>query len=320
MSNSDSYYSKDILGDEFQQKTLGLTDDYEGKVIATLIRRTAQPECSKAVLYIHGFNDYFFQAEMAKSFNEKGYNFYALDLRKYGRSLLGHQKVHNVRSLREYDEEIGLALKIIRSEGSSKTLLMGHSTGGLIVTNYAGSHRESDLFQAVICNSPFFEFNLGDLETKLAIPFLSFLGRLFPDIKIPSRFSRLYGYSIHKDHYGEWDYSLEWKPHGIPKISLGFIHAVHIAQKKIQNGLSLEVPVLILHSHASHRENEWTGILKTVDAVLNVDHIRKYAKKLAGEITMTEIENGMHDLMLSEKPVRDKVYAKIFQWAEQTLK
>ncbi len=37
----------------------------------------------KAVLYIHGFIDYFFQTEMAEQFNQHGYDFYALDLRKY---------------------------------------------------------------------------------------------------------------------------------------------------------------------------------------------------------------------------------------------
>ncbi len=30
-------------------------------------------------------SDYFFQTEMADQFNQHGYDFYALDLRKYGR-------------------------------------------------------------------------------------------------------------------------------------------------------------------------------------------------------------------------------------------
>ena len=32
-----------------------------------------------------GFNDYFFQAEMGRQFADSGYNFYAVDLRRYGR-------------------------------------------------------------------------------------------------------------------------------------------------------------------------------------------------------------------------------------------
>ena len=36
---------------------------------------------------MHGFADYFFQTPAADFWVERGYDFYALDLRKYGRSL-----------------------------------------------------------------------------------------------------------------------------------------------------------------------------------------------------------------------------------------
>ena len=153
---NDRMYSSDVLGGRFSKCTLSLEDDYDGKVIATLIRRKSQTSATKAILYIHGFNDYFFQDQMAKRFNNEGYNFYALDLRKYGRSLLSHQKLNNVRSLLEYDEEISKALQIIKLESNNQVILMGHSTGGLIVTNYAWNHLNSQLFHGIICNSPFF--------------------------------------------------------------------------------------------------------------------------------------------------------------------
>ncbi|MEK8226237.1 alpha/beta hydrolase [Oerskovia sp. M15] len=41
----------------------------------------------RAVLYVHGFVDYFFQAHLGDAFEEHGYAFYAIDLRGYGRSL-----------------------------------------------------------------------------------------------------------------------------------------------------------------------------------------------------------------------------------------
>ena len=85
------------------------------------MRRLAVPGNGQAVLYIHGFNDYFFQKEMAFRFNERGIHFYALDLRKYGRSWLPHQKFNDIRNLRAYYEEIGEALRIIREEGSRYT-------------------------------------------------------------------------------------------------------------------------------------------------------------------------------------------------------
>src|SRR5690606_33597438 len=179
-------YFADVLGDGFNRLTLFLNPDYEGNVISTLVRRRSQNPSEKAILYIHGFNDYFFQDEMAKNFNREGYNFYALDLRKYGRSYLPHQKLNNVRSLSEYDEELTLALQLIRSEHNKQTILMGHSTGGLIVTNYAENYKNSDLFHGIICNSPFYEFNLSFIKRKIGIPLLSVLGKYFPNKLTPS--------------------------------------------------------------------------------------------------------------------------------------
>lgn len=313
-------YLPDVLGDGFNKLILSLAYDYEGDVVATLIRRNSITQTGTAILYIHGFNDYFFQEEMAKQFNNQGYNFYALDLRKYGRSHLSHQKLNNVRSLIEYDEEIDLALQIIKSENNNQVILKGHSTGGLIVTNYAGNHLNNNLFHGIICNSPFYEFNLNIIERKIGIPILSMLSTYFSNKLISSGFSKLYGYSLHEKKHGEWNYSLTWKPHEIPKVNLGFISAIYNAQKKIQNNLIIDVPLLVMYSNTSIYENHWSEKFKEGDAVLNVNHIRNYASKIEGNVTSFEIENGMHDLILSKKPVRENVYKKMFEWIDIKFK
>ena len=66
MTTQSTEYQPDILGTGFEILTLNLTDDYDGKVIATLVRKQAVQATKKAVLYIHGFIDYFFQTEMAE--------------------------------------------------------------------------------------------------------------------------------------------------------------------------------------------------------------------------------------------------------------
>ena len=91
-------YVKDVLKNEFEQTTIFQPDDYEGKVTATLIRKKCETFSTKAILCIHGFNDYFFQEIIAEEFLNTGYHFYALDLRKYGRSILENQKPNNVRN------------------------------------------------------------------------------------------------------------------------------------------------------------------------------------------------------------------------------
>ena len=138
--NSIGKYQPDILGSGYEQLTLNFPNDYDGQVIATLVRKKAKTSTVKAVLYIHGFIDYFFQTEMAEQFNQHGYDFYALDLRKYGRSILPHQKPYYVLDLAEYNEEITSALNIIQDEGHNSIVLSGHSTGGLITTLYAAHH------------------------------------------------------------------------------------------------------------------------------------------------------------------------------------
>ncbi len=309
-------YLPDVLEGGFNQLILPLTDDYEGKVIATLIRRETEKSFAKAILYIHGFNDYFFQKDLAKRFNQHNYNFYALDLRKYGRSFLPHQKLNNVRSLSEYDEEINIALNIIHSENKNQVILMGHSTGGLIITDYAKRHPKSDTFHGIICNSPFYDFNLSTIERKIGIPILSFFAKYSPDKPIKAGLSELYGHTLHKDHYGKLNYSLVWKPHLVPKINLSFIRAIYKAQQNIKYNMIINVPMLVLHSDKSIIDNTWSEKFKFADSVLNVNHISKVAQNIKGNITVSEIKNGMHDLFLSEKEAKEDAYGEMFKWVE----
>ena len=95
-------YVPDILGDNYLRRTIQMPDDYEGKVVCTLVKKPQLPETKQAILYIHGYNDYFFQKQLGDSVNAHGYNFYAMDLRKSGRSILPNQNPFFCKSLKEY--------------------------------------------------------------------------------------------------------------------------------------------------------------------------------------------------------------------------
>jgi len=310
-------YIKDILGADYEQMTIPHDDDYEGKVVSTLIRKKAANPTKKAMLYVHGFNDYFFQTELAEKFTAKDYDFYAIDLRKYGRSYLDHQKFNNVRSIDEYYPELDMALEQIKAEGHTRVLLGGHSQGGLIVSVYASDRVDSSLFHALFMNGPFFDFHLPFLLRKIGIPIVSALGKKFPDKIMQGGFSPFYGTSIHKDEKGEWDYSLEFKPHIAPAINFGYIRAIHLAQNRIKYSLKINVPALIMISDNTLYEKEWSDKLFTGDIILNVDHIRKSAEKIQGDINIHTIDNAMHDLFLSPKPIREKTYKNIFEWLKK---
>ena len=307
-------YQPTDLGKDFEQHSINLPDDYEGKVTATLIKKTESLTSGKAILYIHGFNDYFFQEEMATRFEEKNIKFYALDLRKYGRSYLPHQKLNNVRDLKEYDAEIIEALKIIEVEGADKVLLAGHSTGGLIVTYFAARNPDLKLITAVFTNSPFYEFNISKLEIILGIPIISNLAKYFPDYKISAGLSDVYGKSLHQTKHGKYNYNLNWKPVHIPHVNLSFIRAIHQAQLYIQTSCKLAVPLLLMHAEASSKPKKINELAFKTDIVLNVAHMKKYGNNIQGAVTLIAIPNGIHDLVLSAPTVKENVYEKLFDW------
>lgn len=316
-SQSKSLYKPDILGEGFEQICIEQPDDYEGKVIFTLVRKKTKVKTEKAILYIHGFNDYFFQSEFAEKFAALGYDFYGIDLRKYGRAYLKNQKFNNLRSIEEYYSDIDKSLELIRNEGHSKVLLGGHSNGGLIVSVYAADHPDSQLFHAVFMNSPFFDFHQNYFLRKLGVPLITALGKKFPNAIMQGGFSPFYGLSLHKSEHGEWDYSLEYKPHISPPVNFGFIRAISLSQKRVKNGLSIQQPVLIMLSDKTLYEKKWSDKMFTGDVILNVEHIMLNAKKFKGDIQIEVIKNGIHDLVLSTKSIREEVYHKLQTWLEQ---
>jgi len=153
-------FIEDICNKDFFMRTLPLKPDRFGKSNATLVYKPSETNSIKAVLYIHGFIDYFFQWELAEFYNKLGYNFFAVDLRRYGRSLDNAQKPNIINAVEDYYEEINAALQIMKNElGNEYIIINGHSTGGLIASLYANDFPKK--IDALILNSPFFEFNVS---------------------------------------------------------------------------------------------------------------------------------------------------------------
>jgi alpha-beta hydrolase superfamily lysophospholipase len=103
-------------------------------------------------------------------------------------------------------------------------------------------------------------------------------------------------------------------------VNLSFIRAIDKAQKNIKLQAKIDVPVLVLFSDKSVYEKQWSEKLQLADAVLSVEQIKTVAEQLDGDVTTCEIENALHDVVLSKKPVREKVYQKIFEWTTTKMK
>jgi len=292
-----SDWRPDALLEGFEAKTLEFPPDYDGAVVATLVRLPAGRAPHGAVLYVHGFVDYFFQRHMALRFAQEGYAFYALDLRKHGRSLLAHQHPCFCRRLDEYFPEIGRAL----AEIDSPVLLAGHSTGGLLCSLYAAQGERRDRLRALWLNSPFFEFSargLARLQLRLAIA----LGQRKPFLNNPHALRPQYVKSLHRDYGGEWNFDLRLKPvEGFPAY-FGWLAAIADAHARVHAGLALELPVLAMHSDEA-------------DIVLNWRHIARWSRTLGARVAVLGFPGGLHDLVLSRAEVRDEVFRQLFSWA-----
>lgn len=288
--------------------TISLPDDYEGKVKATLLELPAGKKSGSAVLYIHGYLDYYFQYHMGEHFASQGRNFYALDLRKYGRSYMPNQHFNYCRRMEEYYPDIDSAIDIIISRGNTDITLIGHSTGGLVSALYCAQGGRREFISRLILNSPFLEFNVNWFTRNIVIPAGGALGVIFPYAHIPNVLSPNYFKSVHSSQKGEWDFDTKFKPENNPPLYLAWVRAVRKGQKKVKKGLRLPLPVMVMFSGKSTYHKGWNEEARVSDTILNVKHIMKWGAELGDNVTLEEIQDGLHDLVLSRKDVREKVF------------
>lgn len=299
---------------EFEEEIIQLNPDSKGENIAVLIKLKAKKATNKAVMYIHGYTDYFFQEHLAEWFTDNGFDFYALELRKYGRSILPHQRPNHIRRIDEYYEEIGKSLTIIKSRDKHDFLLInGHSTGALVASMYANHGELRSEINALFLNSPFMEFNIPEWQLRL-MPRVAKIGHVFPEWIAPLGGKGIYAQSIHKDHWGRWEFSKKFKPLDGFRMHFGWFRAVHDAQKELQKNSHIVCPILVFHSDkTSYKKSKDPEIFES-DVVLNVNHIKKYAPRLGNHVTIIEIPKATHDVFLSKDEVQELAFTHLKSW------
>jgi len=324
---TESAWQPDVLGDGFEQLTLDLGVDEEGPVVATLVRHLPRrrppawlwpdrrPLRDVDVLYVHGWSDYFFQRRLARWFAGQGARFFALDLRKYGRSLRPGQRGGYVTDLATYDEDIAAALSVMRSTGHGRRLvLFGHSTGGLTLSLWASRHPGEAC--AIILNSPWLEFQLSSVGRAALAPVIGVHARVRPTdvVRAPD-----FGYyaRAQREVYDETDpYEIieEWRPEITMPIHTGWLNAVLAGHALVRAGLGIEAPVCVLLSARSALPARWSEALTSADTVLLVDDIAKAALSLGSSVTIERIDGAIHDVFLSRHAAREEAYARLARW------
>jgi alpha-beta hydrolase superfamily lysophospholipase len=319
-------WQPDILGDGYRQHVmeLGTDPDGEGSIAAVLVRREpGAAEVSRAaVLYLHGFTDYFFQTAMADFFAGSGLAFYALDLRKSGRARRPGQTAHYVSDLIRYDEELERALAIVAdAHPRLPVILLAHSTGGLIGPLWLDRRRAAGRVAPVtglVLNSPWFDLQGKPVVRGPLTQALRVLARVRP-FRVLTGPPGVYGQTLHISGTGEWDFDTALKPlDGFP-VALGWINAVRRGQARLHRGLDVGVPSLVLRSDRSDFSREYTPLSDRADTVLDVAQIARWAGCLGAETTVVPIEGARHDVFLSLAGPREQAYAVTAAWLGQQL-
>lgn len=302
------------LEKDFNHTKIDISSDIDDELHAILISSKLNKTQRKSVLYLHGYIDYFFHPHLAEEFHKNEFDFYALDLRRYGRSLLPHQKPNYCASIEEYFEEITAALKII-NKTSTKTYILGHSTGGLITSCYMNSGELKDSIAGVLLNSPFLELAQPQFLTRILYVVIKPLSKIFPNGSSNGGLSPVYAESLHKDYKGKWDFNLDWKPiNGFPIYFSWFI-AIVDAQRSLRKS-DIKVPVLLLHSHNSLKATKHSEEVNNSDTVLNVEDMKRIGPTLGDDVSIVEIKNGLHDLFLSSENAMKNAFKKVFVWLD----
>ncbi|GAB2585026.1 alpha/beta hydrolase [Microlunatus antarcticus] len=284
----------------------GEPEDVE--VVATLVRRDEPRRSRRAVLYVHGWNDYFFQTHLSDFWAGLGFDFYALDLRRYGRSLRRGHLPGFTTDLGAYDVELDAAADLIAVD-HDELVVVGHSTGGLITTLWTA--RRPGRVAALVLNSPWLDLQGSALVRAVGAPVIDALGARSPSAVLRAADPGHYARVLHRSLEGEWDYDLDLKPSPGPPVRVGWLRAVVQGQRQVANGLGIEVPVLVLASTRTSFARRWSEDLRVVDSVLDVEQIATRAVRIGRHVTVVRVEEGLHDLVLSAAPVREQVFAEI---------
>lgn len=298
-----------LLPLEYHPENLG--GDPEDGFGAVLVRSVERPATGRAVLYVHGWNDYFFQRHMAEYWTERGYAFYALDLRRYGRSWVEGQLRGFTTDLTEYFEELDAAVVALAAAEHDHLVLMGHSTGGLVASLYAD--QRPGVFGAVVLNSPWLDLQGGPLVRALG-PVIKTIGGQRPTAFLPPSDADFYSRTIHASEGGEWDYDLGLKSAAEALIRVGWFKAVLEGHARVAEGLAIQCPVLVLASTRSLFARKWSDDMKRADVVLDVEQIAKRSVQLGPVVTVVRIPDAVHDVLLSSAPVRAQAFDEITRW------
>ena len=153
----------------------------------------------------------------------------------------------------------------------------------------------------------------------MAFPVLSDVALLMPDAAAPKQESPKYNMSLLKTERGEWEFNTELKSDEWPQQYFGYLRATTRGIKWIHAGMQIQTPVLMMRSGCTVDNVKWDEDYMRCDCMLDVNLLEKWAPKLGPDVTTVTVEDGMHDMFLSRKDVRDYAYRTMFEFLDDAV-
>lgn len=338
-------WSEDFLGPDYLAKTITLEPDAEGPRVTTIVKRVhhqsdEHPAAAPTFAFValHGWNDYFYQRELADSITAAGGAIYGVDLHKYGRSYREWQTFGFTEDLTSYDDDLHAAFDTIAHDIGPDVpiFLYGHSTGGLIATLWADRHPGA--LAGLVLNSPWLELQASTTFRKMGAPILERVARRSAKSIIPTTDNGFYqrvltaGTAAGETEIpgapaGSQDpfWTTGWQPD--PRFRtmptwptrVGWLAAIFAGQTRVAEGLAIDCPILVLTSARSISHSEWTEDFRQADGVLDVQQIWKRVPLLGQCVTLYKLPGAIHDVTFSQEPVRNRAFETINRFVVNAL-
>lgn len=326
-------WKTDTVLEGYQQATVHLGEDAEGEIVATFVRKNPSQLSLQqrwrrwhysmrghrlAIMYVHGWNDYFYRRHASEYWESLGIPFYAVDLRKFGRSYRSYQTPGYIEDLHDYRLEFNaLRDQIVKEQGKDVRILMiAHSQGGLSASLWIDSERPHHV-EALALNSPWLELQGNRMFRLLSTPVVQMYRLRGGKTIMPMRDPGFYARCIKRSTGGEWDYldhPLNPDVEFLPRA--GWMQAIYNGQDEIAKNLDIQIPVLVCTSDKSMMlQTTWDEDMREADSVLDITAIRQAALHLGDVVALATIRGGLHDLSMSKPDARRKYFRIVTTWA-----
>ena len=326
-------WKPDSVLEGYQQATVHLGEDAEGEIVATFVRKdpsklTLQERWRRwhfsvrghrlAIMYVHGWNDYFYRRHASEYWESLGIPFYAVDLRKFGRSYRPYQTPGYIEYLHEYRLEFNaLRDQIVKEQGKDVRILMiAHSQGGLSASLWVNAEHPHHV-EALALNSPWLELQGNRMFRLLSTPVVQMYRLRGGKTVMPMRDPGFYARCIKRSTGGEWDYLDHPLNPGVEFLTrAGWMQAIYNGQDEIAKNLDIQIPVLVCTSDKSMMlQSTWDEGMREADSVLDITAIRQAALHLGDVVALATIRGGLHDLSMSKPDARRKYFRIVTMWA-----